>query len=134
MKKVALSAVSVLMVIAMVFCLAACGGGDDQSKLEQYIKDNNLQSQMSALANEYMEVNTYAKDTSIIVDIKVTMDLDESTESLLKTQMDTAFSGMESGSKETLNDIKEKTGVASPSIVFNVNKPDGSTITSKTFN
>lgn len=133
MKKAALSVVSVLMIIAMIFCLAACGGNEDQAKLEKYIKDNNIEAMMSASATEDMEINTYAKDSSIVIDVKVKKEISEAEEDALKAQMDSSFSATESSFNMILEDIKKNADVANPSIVYNVKRQDDSVITSKTF-
>ena len=54
MKKTMVTAVSVLMAIAMIFCFAACGGNDggsgnnnDEANITKYIADNNLEATLA---------------------------------------------------------------------------------------
>ena len=135
MKKLTLAAVSVLTVLAMVFCLAACGQTPEQ-KLNAYIESEEFQSQLDSMKSSFgsmMDMDVRAEDNKLIYEIVYKTQIDENLVGATKSQLDTTFQSMSSTYEGIANVIKEEVGVENPVVVLSILNADKTEITTIEF-
>lgn len=135
MKKITLSVVSLLAVLSMVFCLAACGQTPEQ-KLNSYIESEAFQSQLDSMKSSFgsmMDIDVRAEENKLIYEITYTTQIDSSLIDATKTQLDSTFNSMASTYEGIADAIKEEVGVENPVVVISILNADKTEITSLEF-
>ena len=135
MKKITLAAVSVLTVLAMVFCLAACGQTPEQ-KLNSYIESETFQSQLDSMKSSVesmMDMDVRAEDNKLVYEITYKTQIDDSLLDATKEQLDSTFNAMSSTYEGIADTLKEELGIENPVVVLSILNADGTQITSLEF-
>ena len=135
MKKITLAAVSVLTVLAMVFCLAACGQTPEQ-KLNAYIESEAFQSQLTSMKSSFgsmMDMDVRAEESKLVYEITYKTQIDSNLVDAVKSQLDTTFQAMASTFEGVADEIKEVVGIENPTVVIRLLNADKTEITTIEF-
>lgn len=135
MKKFTLAVVSVLTVLAMVFCLAACGQTPEQ-KLNAYIESEAFQSQLTSMKSSFgsmMDMDVRAEDNKLVYEITYKTQIESTLVDAVKSQLDTTFQSMSSTFEGVADEIKEVVGIENPAVVIRLLNADKTEITTIEF-
>ena len=135
MKKITLSVVSLLAVIAMVFCLSACGQTPEQ-RLNSYIESEAFQSQLDSMKSSFgsmMDMDVRAEENKLVYEITYKSQIDSTLVDAVKSQLDTTFQAMASTYEGIADEIKEVAGIDNPAVVISILNADKTEITTIEF-
>lgn len=130
MKKLALSIVAVLLALATVFGLTACGETPEQ-KLKSYIESDTVQKQLDSMTSSFesmLDIDVKAEGEKLVFDFTYKTQIDDSTLDLMKSQLETSFNSLSSTFESLANQIKKEVGIENATVVININNADGKNI------
>lgn len=132
MKKLT-AAVSALVIAVLCMALAGCGN-PNESKINDFIKNNTQFSTMiSSMKNQYsevMDITAYAKDNDLVIEMKSLVNLPEESIGTMKDSDE--FQALAESLNPYITSLREEIGVADSNLVYIIKNSDGSEIVNKT--
>ena len=129
MKKVAISVVSILMVLSLAVGMTACFGGTDP-KLQSYLDSDKFQDELKEMNDSLGglgKVEVTAQGKTMIM----TMTVDDSMKELMKQAFEADPDSMTEDFQDAANQMAEETGLSDASLQVIV-KCGGDTLFDKT--
>lgn len=136
MKKITLSIAAIVMALACVFSLSACGQTPEE-KLANYIESDAFKEQVESMSSQFesmLDIDVKAEDSKIIYDFTYKTQIPDNTLDTVKSSLESSFKSLSSTYEGIANTIKKEIGIENPVVVVNFNNADGTNITTIEYN